>query len=66
MHERMTPLIAALRDAVGPAGILEGAADTAPYAEDWRKLYRGRTPAVVRPASTAELAAVVKLCAAAH
>ena len=65
MHERMTPLIAALRDAVGPAGILEGAADTAPYAEDWRKLYRGRTPAVVRPASTAELAAVVKLCAAA-
>ena len=48
---------------VGPRGLLTGA-DTAGYAEDWRRLYQGRTPAVVRPASTEEVAAVVRACAA--
>ena len=38
-------------------------ADTAPYCEDWRRLYRGKTPAVLRPAATVEVAAAVKLCA---
>jgi FAD/FMN-containing dehydrogenase len=33
-----------------------------PYVVDWRRFYRGATPAVVRPANTAEAAAVVKLC----
>ena len=37
-------------------GLLTDAADTAAYTEDWRRLYRGRTPAVIRPASTEELA----------
>ena len=41
-------------------------ADTAAYTEDWRRLYRGRTPAVIRPASTEELARVVRLCAEAR
>ena len=41
-------------------------ADTAAYIEDWRRLYRGRTPAVIRPASTDELAQVVRLCAEAR
>jgi FAD/FMN-containing dehydrogenase len=38
-------------------------ADTAPYCEDWRRLYRGRTPAVLRPATTQEVAGAVLLCA---
>ncbi|MBV9812790.1 MAG: FAD-binding oxidoreductase, partial [Acetobacteraceae bacterium] len=38
-------------------------ADTAAYAEDWRRLYRGHPCAVARPASVAEVAAVVRLCA---
>ena len=45
---------------VGERGLLTGAS-TAGYVEDWRRLYRGRTPAVVRPASTDELARVVRL-----
>ena len=57
-------LLAALHDVVGPAGLLTDPADTAPYSEDWRHLYRGRTQAVLRPASTAELAEVVRRCAA--
>ncbi len=60
-----TALVPALREVVGPLGLLDDAADTAPYAEDWRRLYRGRTPAVVRPANIAELAEVVRRCAAA-
>ncbi len=56
-------VLARLRGIVGDRGLLTGAADTAPYAEDWRRLYQGRTAAVVRPGSTAELAAVVVACA---
>jgi FAD/FMN-containing dehydrogenase len=59
-----TKLIADLRGIVGDRGLLTGEADTAPYAEDWRRLYQGRTAAVVRPGSTEELAEIVRLCAA--
>ena len=56
-------LLASITAIVGPTGILTGPADTAAYVEDWRKLYRGRTPAVVRPSDTAQLSDVVRLCA---
>ncbi|HZH47902.1 MAG TPA: FAD-binding oxidoreductase [Roseococcus sp.] len=48
---------------LGPAGLLTEPADMAPHLEDWRGLYRGDALAVLRPASTAEVAACVKLCA---
>jgi FAD/FMN-containing dehydrogenase len=56
-------LLASIRDVVGNRGLLTDAADTAAYSEDWRRLYQGRTPAVIRPATTQETAAVVRLCA---
>lgn len=56
-------IVEALREIVGPSGLLTGA-DTAGYTEDWRRLYQGTTPAVVRPGSTEEVAAVVRACAA--
>jgi FAD/FMN-containing dehydrogenase len=59
-------LLTAIRAVVGERGLLTEPADTIGYTEDWRRLYRGSTPAVIRPASTEELAAVVRLCAAAH
>ena len=59
-------LLDAIRAVVGERGLLTAATDTAAYTEDWRRLYRGRTPAVIRPASTDELAQVVRLCAAAR
>ena len=55
-------IVQALRAVVGERGILEGS-DAEPYCRDWRDLYGGATPAVIRPASTAELAACVRLCA---
>ncbi len=62
----VTELLNAIHDVVGKRGLLTGDADTAAYVEDWRRLYRGRTPAVVRPATTDELAQVVRLCAEAR
>jgi FAD/FMN-containing dehydrogenase len=59
-------LLDAIRAIVGARGLLTDPADTAAYTEDWRRLYQGRTPAVIRPADTAELAAVVRLCAQAR
>jgi FAD/FMN-containing dehydrogenase len=50
---------------LGPRGLLTDAADIAPHLSDWRALYRGAAFAVARPASTEEVAAVVRLCAAA-
>ncbi|SHI74617.1 FAD/FMN-containing dehydrogenase [Roseomonas rosea] len=37
--------------------------DQEPYVVDWRGRYHGRAAAVVKPASTAEVAEVVRLCA---
>ena len=56
-------LLDRLRQRLGPAGILTDVADTDPYCEDWRRLYHGRTPAVLRPANTQEVADAIRLCA---
>src|SRR2546422_84225 len=56
-------LHALLRDIVGAANVLTDAQDTAPYFTDWRKQYSAAAECVVRPASTAEVARVVALCA---
>jgi FAD/FMN-containing dehydrogenase len=53
-----------LRDLVGPAGVVTAPDQQASYLVDWRGAYRGRAAAVVRPGSTAEVAAVLRLCAA--
>jgi FAD/FMN-containing dehydrogenase len=56
-------LIDRLRTRLGERGMLTDPADTAPYCEDWRRLYHGRTPAVLRPATLEEVADAVRLCA---
>ena len=47
---------------VGAANVLTAPADVAPYVADWRGRYRGAALAVVRPASTGEVAATVRAC----
>jgi len=54
-------LLDALREAVGERHVLSDG-DLSAWELDWRKRYRGRALAVVRPATTAEVAAVVKAC----
>lgn len=56
-------LVEALRAIVGADNVFTSEVDCAPYEEDWRGRYRGRARCVVRPASTEEVAAVVRCCA---
>ncbi len=56
-------LLERIRAIVGAPGLLTDAREIEPYAIDWRGYHRGLTPAVVRPASAAEVAAVVRICA---
>jgi len=53
--------LAACRRAVGDADVVTDPDVTAGYATDWTRRFSGSTPAVVRPRSTAEVAAVVGL-----
>jgi FAD/FMN-containing dehydrogenase len=52
-----------LGDIVGAAHVLTRDEDTRAYFTDWRRQYSGRAEAVARPGTTAEVAAVVRLCA---
>ena len=54
-------LVNALRTAVGAANVMVDG-DLSAYELDWRRRFRGKALAVVRPGSTTEVAAVVKLC----
>jgi FAD/FMN-containing dehydrogenase len=54
--------LAALQAAVGPEHVLADG-DLSAWEQDWRRRWRGRALAVVRPGSTAEVAAVVRACA---
>ena len=56
-------LLSRLTATVGESNVLTAPADTDPYLVDGRGRYRGAARAVVRPASTGEVAAVVRICA---
>ncbi len=59
----VTPAIMAqLRAIVGDRGLLEQDLDIRPFVTDWRGQLAGNAAVVVRPNSTEEVAAVVKLC----
>jgi FAD/FMN-containing dehydrogenase len=53
----------ALTDAVGSAHVLIEPDLRAPYETDWTRRFTGRARAVVRPADTEQVAAVVRACA---
>ena len=60
----MSEFVEKLRAIVGDKGLITDEAGKHPSLTDWRDNYLGTALAVVRPASTEEVAAVVKLCAA--
>jgi FAD/FMN-containing dehydrogenase len=57
---------ARLKGIVGDANVLSADEDVAPYLTDWRDRFHGTALAVVRPATTDEVAAVVTACAGFH
>ncbi len=60
----MTSLLRSLAGIVGPQHVLTGSA-AAGYGTDWTGRFRGQPAAVLRPGDTAEVAAVLALCAGA-
>ncbi len=58
-------LIETLKEIVGPNGWTVDAADLEPHLTEWRNVVRGATPIMVKPATTDEVSAVVRACAAA-
>ena len=57
-------LIDQLRKIVGDRHAITDANDIAPYVTEERNLFHGRSPLVLRPGSTAEVAAICKLASA--
>ncbi|MEK9671300.1 MAG: FAD-binding oxidoreductase [Rhodospirillaceae bacterium] len=55
--------VRALKAAVGEKGWLDKREDLERFNHEERNYYRGESPLVLRPADTAEVAAVVKICA---
>lgn len=64
MVERaINSVIVGAKDLLGPRGIVEDASDIAPWLTDWRGRFHGEAAAIFEPASTADVAAIVALCA---
>jgi FAD/FMN-containing dehydrogenase len=58
-------LLAGLREIVGDTHVVTDPDAVAPYAQDWTRRWQGKPLAVVRPATVAQVSAVVRACAAA-
>jgi len=58
--------LASIKALVGPKGFIADAQGMAPFLVEERRLYHGAARLVLRPASTEEVAGIVRLCAAAH
>jgi hypothetical protein len=59
----MSAVLERIAAVVGAPGLITDETGMAPYTIDWRRRYTGRPLAVVRPASTHEVAEVIKVCA---
>ncbi|HEX8191906.1 MAG TPA: FAD-binding oxidoreductase [Allosphingosinicella sp.] len=59
-------LLARLADLLGPKGYTDAAEDLAPWLTDWRRRYSGAAAALLSPASTEDVAEIVRLAAEAH
>jgi FAD/FMN-containing dehydrogenase len=63
---RVDAALERIKAIVGPKGVIADPAAMAPYLDEERGLYHGAARLVVRPASTAEVAAVMRCCAEAR
>jgi len=63
----MTPKISnevldRIRQALGPSGVSDDDAELAPHLTEWRNRWRGKTPLLLKPASTREVSTVLEIC----
>ena len=59
--QKIAALIDEVRSRFGPKAVITEAADVAPWLSDWRGRYHGKAAAILSPASTEEVAAIVAL-----
>lgn len=62
-NQAVEAVIAGALARLGPKGVLTASEDVAPWVTDWRGRYHGAAAAVLSPADTGEVAAVVALAA---
>ena len=53
-----------LKTIVGPAGFSVDPEELVPHLTEWRNRFVGKTPLLLKPANTGEVAAIVRVCAA--
>jgi FAD/FMN-containing dehydrogenase len=58
----MSDIYGRLKDAAGPDGYSEDPAEIAPHLEEWRGLSHGRSALLLKPATTAQVSAILALC----
>ncbi len=51
-----------LKAAVGGGGWLDSPEDQSPYLSDFRRLYRGATPLVLKPRDASQVSAILQIC----
>jgi FAD/FMN-containing dehydrogenase len=61
--DRQTALIGEVRERFGPRAAITDPADVEPWLTDWRGRYHGQAQAILSPASTEEVAEIVRLAA---
>ncbi len=54
--------LARLKAAAGATGFSEDPAEIAPHLEEWRSKYKGRSALLLKPATTAEVSAILAIC----
>ncbi|AYJ86196.1 FAD-binding oxidoreductase [Sphingomonas paeninsulae] len=63
VEQTINSIIAAAKELIGSRGVVEDANDIAPWLTDWRGRFHGKAAAILAPANTGEVAAIVALCA---
>ncbi|HEV2650996.1 MAG TPA: FAD-binding oxidoreductase [Rhizomicrobium sp.] len=55
-----------LKDAVGPEGFSDDPLDIAPHLEEWRSKYKGQSPLLLKPKTTAQISQILAICNETH
>ena len=63
MTNAQSQLIAAAQQQLGPKAVITDSSELEPWVTDWRGRVHGAAPAMLAPASTEEVAAIVRLAA---
>jgi len=58
----MSDAMARLKQALGEKGFTQDPAEITPHLEEWRSKYKGHSALMLKPATTAEVAAILAIC----